>query len=89
MPFLSNSHEKLPLTPIFCHKNVHLLKRQFSHAHILLRNIHSLKNTMLSCHFLTFVMKTPCCLGPIWSKNFKSVITKLDYVPKISDTWII
>ena len=59
--------KKLPLALIFCHKNVHSQKRQFSHAHILLRNIHSLKNTMLSCHFLTFVMKTPCCLGPIWS----------------------
>ena len=34
------------------------------------KNVHSLKNTVLSCHlFSSFLWKTPCCQAHIWSKK--------------------
>ena len=33
------------------------------------KNVHSLKNTMLSCHFFFIYMIYPCCHARIWSAN--------------------
>ena len=46
------------LIPIFVKKSSILLKPR-SHAHILLKNVHSLKYTVFSFHFWNFSMKNP------------------------------
>ena len=43
-----------------------------------IKNVHSLKNTMLSCHFLKFAMKTPLLSCPYLVKK-PSIIPKLHY----------
>ena len=35
------------------------------------KNVHSLKNSMFSCHLFNFFMKNPCCHALIWSKKRK------------------
>ena len=73
--------ERIPLCFLFSRKNInshaHILskKRPFqkNHASLMLifcqKNVHYLKNTMLSCHLFQFFMKNPCCHTHIWSKK--------------------
>ena len=47
------------------------MKKSVLSCPYFVKNVHSLKNTMLSCHFFKFEMKTPCCFAHIWSKNYQ------------------
>ena len=35
------------------------------------KNVHSLKNTVLSCHFFQISIRNPCCHAHIWSEKCK------------------
>ena len=58
-------------------KNTYILKKtQCSHAHISQKNVHSLKNTVLSCvFFFYFSWKTPAVVHMIGQKM--SILSKL------------
>ena len=72
--------------PIFYQKYVYSLKTHCSHTHISQKNVHILKNTVLSCvfFFFKFFMKNSCCRAHDWSKNVDSVKTTLYSGPKKS-----
>ena len=65
--------------PYFDNKTSIVIKRHCSNAHILLKNVHSLKNTVLSCHFFKYVMKNPLQSCPYLFKT-TSNLSKLHYI---------
>ena len=72
MPFLFRFFTKKSLLscPYFYQKYVYSLKTQRSHTHISQKNVHSLKNTVLSCAFFSnFSWKTPVVVHTIGQKR--------------------
>ena len=83
-PFYFDFHEKIfSLMPIW-------QKRPFSKKYPALmliccqKNVHSLKNTVLSCHFFQIFMKTHIVMPIFGQTSVNSVKTTLDYGPKKS-----
>ena len=63
----------------------HSLSTYCSHAHILSKNAHSSKNTLLTSHFFLMFHEKPPADMPIFNlKNVNSVKTILNYGPKKS-----
>ena len=78
MPFLFRFFTKKSLLSWkYFIKNTYILKKTHcSHAHISQKNVHSLKNTMLSCAFFSnFSWKTPAVVHMIGQKT--SILSKL------------
>ena len=75
--FVPLFHEKIPaLMLIFYQKYVYSLKTHCSHTHISQKNVHSLKNSVLSCAFFSnFSWKTPAVVHMIGQKM--SILSKL------------
>ena len=66
-------------------KNGHSLKKHTAAMPIVCQiNVHSLKNTVLSCNFFNFFMKTPLFSSPLVTKNENSVKSTLYYGAKNS-----
>ena len=84
--FVPLFHEKITaLMLIFYQKYVYSLKTHCSYTDISQKNVHSLKNTVLSCvFFFKFFIKNSCCRAHDWSKNVNSVKTTLYSWPKKS-----
>ena len=78
MPFLFRFFTKKSLLSWkYFIKNTYILKKTHcSHAHISQKNVHSLKNTVLSCVFFSnFSWKTPAVVHMIGQKT--SILSKL------------
>ena len=72
-------------SPLSCSLMVN--KRQFSkkncfHAYLLSKNVYSLENLVLTCHFSQFFSWKAPCYFPYLLKNFNSVETTQYYGPK-------
>ena len=80
-PFFSISHEKInALMPIFFFKKRPFsINKQLSCPYFVKKDVHSLKNTALSCHFFKFFHKNPHSHAHNLSKNVNSVKTTLSY----------
>ena len=59
MPFISDFTKKSLLSCPYFVKNVHSLKTNSSHVHILSKKRPLSKNKVLSCHFFIFFYKNP------------------------------
>ena len=57
--------------PYFVKKTSILKKHATVMPIVCQKNVHYLKNTMLSCHLFLFFMKNPCFHAHIWSKKHK------------------
>ena len=74
MPFFSNFSRKSSCSHTHILSKIRLFSKNKKQTALKSmfhqKNVHSLKNTVLSCHlFSSFLWKTPCCQAHIWSKK--------------------
>ena len=87
MHFFPIYHEKISAPmPIFCQKKTSILYKHNAFMPIFCQqNVHSFKNTLLSCHiFQIFHLTPPHVILIFGQKNVNSVKTTLYYGPKKS-----
>ena len=79
-PFFSISHEKInALMPIFFFKKRQFsINKQLSCPYFVKKDVQSLKNTAISCHFFKFLIKTPTLMPIICQKT--SILSKLHHL---------
>ena len=81
MPFFFQFLTKKSLLscPYFVKKRPFSINKQLSCPYFVKKDVHSLKNTALSCHFFKFFHKNPHSHAHNLSKNVNSVKTTLSY----------
>ena len=86
MPFLFHFFTKISLLSCQYLSKIRLFSKKHNVLMPILvkKNVHCLKNTMLSCDFFLFLMKNSCCRAHDWSKNVNFVKTTLYFGQKKS-----